>query len=144
LYFASGVSNSLETRESEYEREIYLMLDTNTEKRLVYFSSLCVFYANTRYAKHKIEMEGLVKDHFENYCILRLGTITWGTNPHLLINYFQHKFEDGEEVEIQDVYRYVLEKDEFLHWVNLIPDFNCEINIPGKMMKVSEIVEEYV
>ena len=42
------------------------------------------------------------------------------------------------------MYRYVVDKDEFLHWLNMIPPWSCELNIPGRRMKVREIVREYV
>lgn len=84
-------------------------------------------------------MEKAVKN-FPQYTIIRLGNITWGDNPNTLINYLKI----NPTAEVRDVYRYVVEKDEFLHWINLIPNFNCEMNIPGKRMKVKDIVKEYV
>ena len=133
------MSNSQETRESEYEREKDLLLKQDKTKHIVYFSSLAIFYSNTRYAKHKKTMELLVKTCFENYTIIRLGNITWGTNPNTLINYLK----SHPEAEIKDEYRYVCEKEEFLHWINLIPTWSCEMNIPCRRMKVAEIVKEY-
>src|SRR4030066_1618462 len=90
IYFASGVSNSQETRESEYEREIKLLLlqpHYPEGKHLIYFSSLSVFYSNSRYVQHKREMEKLAQCNFHPCTIIRLGNITWGTNPHTLINF---------------------------------------------------------
>ena len=147
IYFASGVSNSSEIRESEYRREegllFSLLTDSNKDRRLVYFGSLCIFYADTRYAEHKLTMERWVKRLFPFYTILRLGNITWGTNPHTLINFIKNKIRNREQFEIQDVYRYVVEKEEFLHWIGMIPDFNCEMNITGRRMRVADIVKEY-
>jgi len=40
-----------------------------------------------------------------------------------------------------DEYRHLLTRDEFLYWMNLIPDRNCELNITGERLKVKEIVE---
>jgi hypothetical protein len=139
LFFASGVSNSLETRESEYEREIELLMEQPQNKRLVYFSTLASFYSSTRYTEHKRDMEEIIKEAFDKYCIIRIGNITWGTNPHTLINYLKAH----PDAEIKDEYRYVVDKEELLHWVNLIPTWNCEMNVPGKMMKVREIKDEY-
>lgn len=139
LFFAAGVSDSSETRNSEFQREIALLSMQDRNKRLVYFSSLSVFYSSTRYAVHKQAMEELVKKFSRRYCIIRIGNITWGNNPHTLINYLK----THPEAEIQDVYRYVVDKDEFLHWIDLIPNWNVEMNIPGKMMKVKEIYETY-
>ena len=140
LFFASGVSNSQETREEEYQREERLLLkQTQLFPHLVYFSSLAVFESDTRYIKHKRKMETLVKTFFPKHTIVRIGNITWGDNPHTLINYLKaHK-----DAPIQDVYRYVVDKEEFLYWINKIPDLSCEMNIPGRRMKVQEIVDIY-
>lgn len=145
LFFASGVSNSQETRESEYQREKDLLLSQKRDLRLVYFSSLRVFYLDAnRYTLHKIEMEKLVKENFSKYVIVRLGNIDWGKNPHTIINFFRNRLKEGKTLDIQDTYRYVIDKDEFLHWINMIPDWNCEMNLTGRKMKVSEIVKKYV
>jgi len=145
IYFASGVSNSQETRESEFQREKDLLLQQDRTKRLVYFGSLSIFYNDNRYARHKREMEGLVMQKFPKYTIVRLGNITWGTNPHTLINYLRNQVAKGKPVELRDETRYVAEKEEFLHWIDLIPDeFNCEMNVTGQPMKVTEIFKKYV
>jgi hypothetical protein len=143
LFFASGVSNSREIRESEYSREKKLLLQQDRKAHLVYFSTLAVLYGNNRYVKHKREMEELIKREFPRYTILRLGNITWGTNPHTIINFFRWQIKKGLPLKIQDAYRYIIDKDEFLHWIDLIPDWSCEMNIPGRRMKVKEIIDEY-
>ncbi len=145
IFFASGVSNSSEERESEYKREKELLLTQPKNKRLVYFGSLSAFYnPGTRYAKHKREMEELVRQNFKHYTIVRLGNITWGKNPHTLINYFKEAHKRHEKIAVWDTYRYLVNKKEFLHWIELIPDWNCEMNITGKRMKVSQIVKKYI
>jgi hypothetical protein len=88
-------------------------------------------------------MEALIKE-FPHYTIIRLGNIDWGINPHTIINYLKSEYKAGRPLEIQDVYRYIVSKDEFLYWIGLIPDWNCEMNIPGRRMKVKDIVKEYV
>ena len=143
IYFASGVSNSRETRESEYKRERDLLMKQNKKKHLVYFSSLCVFYLDTRYARHKTEMENLVKKNFKRYTILRLGNITWGTNPHTTINFIRNQIKNGEKVNIRPGYRYIIDRDEFSHWINMIPPWNCEMSVTGKRFLVKDIVKIY-
>lgn len=143
-FFCSGVSNSRETRESEYQREENLLMTQDRNQHLIYFSSLCIFYVDNRYAQHKMHMEDLVKRYFEHYTIMRIGNIDWGVNPNTLINYFRGKSKEGEPFEVQDTYRYVVDKDEFQYWVDMIPSWNCEMNVVGRRMKVSEIVKEYV
>jgi len=143
LFFASGVSNSLEKRESQYRREKNLLLEQNRKSHIVYFSSLAVLYGKNRYVQHKREMESLIKQEFPRYAIMRIGNITWGTNPHTLINFFHNQLKAGKPVEIKNTYRYIIDKEEFLHWVGMIPDWSCEMNITGRRMKVREIVDEY-
>ena len=144
LYFASGVSNSREERESEYEREKELLLSQPRDKHVVYFGSLSIFYSDTRYAQHKKEMEDLVKDNFDNYTIVRLGNITWGDNPNTIINFFKEQKKKGEPLEVRDTERYVVDREEFDHWVGMIPEWSCEMNIPGARMSVIDIVKKYV
>lgn len=140
LFFVSGVSNSQETDEAEYEREIKLLLQQDIGLHIVYVSTLAVFYSDTRYTQHKLQVERIIKRRFPKYTIVRIGNITWGTNPHTLINYLHAH----PEAEIRDEYRYIVTRDEFLHWISLIPEWSCEMNITGKRMKVREIVDEYV
>jgi len=144
LFFASGVSNSKETRRSEYEREKKLLLEQDTYRHIVYFSSLAVFYSDTLYAQHKRRMENLIKKRFKHYTIIRIGNITWGRNPNTIINFFKNKLALGEDLEIRDVYRYVVDQEEFLYWVNAAcaVEWSSEVNIPGRRMKVAQIVDE--
>ena len=145
IFFASGVSNSNESRESEYKREEELLLKQNKNKHLIYFGSLAIFYnPNTRYSRHKKHMEELVKTHFKHYTIVRMGNITWGNNPHTLINHFRNAVKKGEKLGIWDTYRYLVNKKEFLHWIEMIPDWNSEMNITGQRLKVKQIVKKYV
>ena len=139
IFFASGVSNSQGNRVAAYDRELSLLMQQPKHSHIVYFSTLALFYSDTPYTRHKMRMESAVKT-FQTYCILRLGNITWGKNPKTLLNYLkQHP-----EAEIKDEYRYIIDQDEFLHWVNMIPKWNVEINVPGKMLKVRDIYEQYV
>jgi hypothetical protein len=143
-FFASGVSNSKERNESEYEREIKLLLKQDKSKHLVYFSSLRVFSEEDRYTQHKRQVENIVKVNFPKYTIVRIGNIDWGSNPNTIINYLRTKAEKGEALEIQDTFRYVVSQEEFLYWIDLIPYYSCEMNIPGERLTIKEIVNRYV
>jgi len=142
LYFVSGVSNSSETDKMEFAREVNLLLEQDKKKHIVYCSSLCVFYSKTPYANHKRLMEECIKENFLRYTILRLGNIDFGKNPHTIINSLRNSIDNGEPIEIQDTYRYIVSKQEFLHWVDMIPEWQCEMNIIGKRMHVKEIVRK--
>lgn len=143
VFFASGVSNSQETRESEYKRELDLLLEQDKTRHIVYFSSLCIFYSNTRYSEHKKQAEACLRAYFERYTIVRIGNITWGDNPHTLINYFKNRIKNNENLVIKDEYRYLIDQHQFIHWVKMIPSWNCEMNITGDMVKVQHIAEKY-
>lgn len=144
FFFASGVSNSQEKDHKAYARERNLLARQNRRDHIVYFGSLSVFYSDTRYTRHKLDMERLVKTTFSKYTIVRLGNISWGNNPNTIINYFKKRKEMNEPLVIEDAYRYIVDKHEFQHWMRLIPKWNCEMNVTGRMLKVSQIVEEYV
>lgn len=139
-FFASGVSNSSEIREEQFNRERDLLIQQSRDKRLVYFSTLSIYYKSTKYTIHKRSMEWLVKSEFTDYCIVRLGNLTWGSNPTTIINYFKNH----PEAEVQEGYRYLVDKEELLHWMKLIPPFNTEMNITGKLTSIKEIYERSV
>ncbi len=143
VYFAAGVSNSRETRRCEFDRELDYLCTVGRDRHLVYFSTLSVFYGDSSYVHHKHHMEVQVRRNFELYTIIRLGNITWGNNPHTLINYIRERIRTRQPVEIRDEYRYIVDKDEFLHWIEMIPPWSCEMNITGRRMKVKDIVREY-
>ena len=143
IWFASGVSNSLETRDSEFrtEKDLLFTFADEREKKLIYFSTLSTLYKDSPYTRHKRKMEQYVK-MWPNHCIVRIGNIEFGNNPHTIINFFKDKIKRGEPFEIQDEYRYLTSKEEFLYWLNMIPDWNIEMNIPGRRMKVQQIIDE--
>ncbi len=144
LFFASGVSNSQETRETEFRREVALLDRQNRNLRVVYFSSLAIFDKDTRYLRHKKSMEKTIKHYFKKWTIIRIGNITWGENPHTLINNLSNKLRSGENIEIKDEYRYIVDIEEFMYWIDRIPNWNCEMNIPGQRMTIREVFNEYV
>lgn len=139
LFFASGVSNSREKREAEYEREVMLLIKQPREAHIVYFSTLAIFYSDTQYTRHKLRMESIVKT-WSAYTIIRIGNITWGNNPHTLINYLKKH----PNAPIRDEERYIIDQEELLHWINLIPEWNEIMNITGQRMTIKEIHDKYV
>lgn len=143
LFFASGVSNSAETDEAQYQREVDLLMAQDKSRHLVYFSTLAMFYNSTRYVQHKKYMEELIKKNFRHYTIMRLGSPVWGTNPNHLVNFFRQKIKNKEPFQIWETERYILEKEEFLHWISRIPSWSCEMNVPGTKMSVKNIVKKY-
>jgi hypothetical protein len=57
--------------------------------------------------------------------------------------FLKKKIKNNEPIEIMDTFRYVLSLEEFLYWIDLIiVGRKNEMNILGRKMKISEIIEE--
>ncbi|UFH30865.1 NAD-dependent epimerase/dehydratase family protein [Chryseobacterium sp. C-71] len=107
LFFASGVSNSLETRDSEFEREHNLLkntIDDNPEKTFVYFSTCSIYDSsknNSQYVLHKLKMEQIIADSCDQYYILRVSNaVGKGGNPNLLVNYLVRAIESETKITV--------------------------------------------
>lgn len=132
-FFASGVSNSRCSDPAKFKREEDLLKTMPRHIHLVYFSSLSIYYHWSPYVAHKKRMEQLVKDLFQSYTIVRIGNISWGTNPNTLINYLKAH----PEAEIQKTYRHIVDKEEFQYWMTMIPvKQRNEMNVPGRWIWV--------
>lgn len=107
IFFASGVSNSLENRAEEFLREENLIrktLEENKEKIFVYFST-CSIYDSSKtgsdYVLHKLKMEQLIKNSCERYMILRVSNaVGSGGNPNLLMNYLIRSIKNKETINV--------------------------------------------
>lgn len=102
VYFASGVSNSLETKNSEFERELSLLTESihhHKDCRLVYFSTLSVNDQSKKdspYVLHKLKMEDFIRENSQDYLILRIGNIVGkGGNPNTLFNFLKSRISGG-------------------------------------------------
>lgn len=97
LLFASGVSNSSETDESEYRRE-ELLLETCIrqfhDKKLIYFSTISVmdpFMQNNPYMKFKLKIEAKINASVRDFLLIRAPNLVGhGGNPNTLLNYFMN------------------------------------------------------
>ena len=105
VVFASGVSNSLETRSSEFSREDSLLREllTTRPRRFVYFSSCGVTAAEselTPYMWHKRSMESLVLSA-PHGLVLRLPQVVgWTENHHTLTNFLRDHILSGEHFTV--------------------------------------------
>jgi hypothetical protein len=145
LFFASGVSDSKEVRQREFFRERDLLLDQDKNSHLVYFSSLGAMNPTTEYLIHKRNMELLIDRTFHSNTIVRIGNITWGNNPNTIINYLKRRISSGESFNIRDEYKHLISREELIYWMHKIPkDRNVQMNLTGRMVKVSKIVEEII
>lgn len=146
LFFAAGVSNSQNKDEYEYFREklrlSHAIHSANTTGLcLFYFGSISCFFGVSRYTKHKMEMERLIKDTCDNYNIIRIGNISWGSNPNTFINYIRNKQAKGEPVEIKDEYKYMISEDQLRLLTDNLPlKGKNEICVFGECKKVRDII----
>lgn len=107
IILASGVSNSSETDEGEFERE-HELLQANLLRdhtRFVYFSSCVVGFDHlppSPYVRHKARMEALVLDRPGGF-VFRLPQVVGRTsNPNTLTNYLASHIIDGLDFTIYD------------------------------------------
>lgn len=129
LYFASGVSNSLETRSSEFEREFSLLKNSiiqHEENKLFYFSTLSVNDLSKQqspYVLHKLEIENFIKENCKNYIILRIGNIVGnGGNPNTLFNFLKTQIMHGNNFMLhQKARRLLLDIDDITKFL----ESNC-------------------
>jgi hypothetical protein len=138
LFYANGISNRYTiTGLAKDKEEEEILTHARTLKMFVYISTLSIYYSDSAYTQHKLRMEKLIKTNFRHYCILRIGNITWGSNPNTLVNHLKK-----DKSNIQDTFRYLINKGEFQHWCNMIPREDQHImNVTGKQLKVKDIVK---
>ncbi|MCX8522327.1 hypothetical protein OF897_00125 [Chryseobacterium formosus] len=101
IFFASGVSNSLETRTSEFEREFSLLqnsIENNKEHQIIYFSTLSVndqSKQDSPYVIHKLNIENFIKNNCKKYLIVRVGNVVGkGGNPNTLFNFLREQINN--------------------------------------------------
>lgn len=138
IIFASGVSNSQETSDDEYEREKDLVIKTINENKglkIIYFSSILSDTTKNKYFENKLEIEEIIKSISNNYIIFRLPQIIGGNgNPRNLVNYFKNSIINGDEIIINNrLERSLLDIDDLFKIVNYCKDkVTCEtLNVSG-------------
>ena len=115
IIFASGVSNSLETRKELYKREEDLIkkcLEENYNKIFVYFSSIFQPVVNKQdYMHHKMQMEILIQSLAKKFIILRLPQVIGkGGNSNTLVNFIVNKLKKDEIIDVyKNTYRSLID-----------------------------------
>jgi hypothetical protein len=145
IFFVSGVSNSLEKRESEYEREYKLLSEQDKTKCIFYISSITIDnkekFEISRYLQHKKQMEDYIKSSFKNYNIIRIGNISWGSNPNTFLNYIKSKVKNNEPFFVSDEYKFMINEKQLLSLTDNLPiDSQNQISVFGQMVKVKDLI----
>lgn len=115
IVFASGVSNSLETKDSEFDREILLLRSTVEKfpnKKLIYFSTCSIYdlsKVESPYVMHKLKVEEIISKICPRYTIFRVGNaVGSGGNPNTLINFLENSIRNGQMISLHNNARRVL------------------------------------
>lgn len=147
ILFAAGVSNSQCVDEYEYLREKKLIesLSLNTGC-FFYFSSISIFFKTSRYTKHKQEMEELVRRMYRHHNIIRLGNITWGSNPNTFLNYIKNMKNNNKPYVIKDELKFMIDKHQLNYVIAGLPidSYGCTISLFGDAVKVEDAIEKYL
>ena len=158
VFFASGVSNSLENRPEEFLREETLIRKTISEnpyKIFIYFST-CSIYDSSKtasdYVLHKLKMEQLIKNLCEKYLILRVSNaVGKGGNPNLLMNYLVRSIKSKETINVHTkATRNLIDADDIRQITFMLLEnkiFNKIVNVAYihnyAIIEILEIIERF-
>lgn len=127
IIFASGVSNSTETRQLEFEREKRLLVKTvnaHPNKLFIYFSSCYIEnnFIHQNYYNHKEEMERIIQSSSVEYIIFRLPQVVGVTsNKYTLFNFLLDCVMNGTRFDIwMRAKRNLIDIDDIYQIVNYI------------------------
>jgi nucleoside-diphosphate-sugar epimerase len=104
LIFASGVSNSLETKDSEFNREIDLLTQClQTSYYILYFSTCSIYDVDlirTPYVQHKLMVEQLLRDRGKALIIRLPQIVGGGGNKNTLLNFLMNQIFAGNFFDV--------------------------------------------
>jgi nucleoside-diphosphate-sugar epimerase len=152
-FFASGVSDSSETRAVEFARERALLsthLKDGADRRFFYFSTCSVLdngLPDSPYVAHKREMETLVSQSNGGVVVRLPNVVGFGGNPSNLVNVIARSIQMGTQFPIHNqAKRYLVGASDVAALVSAAcsdskcpPEFNL---VPDEMLTILEIVEE--
>lgn len=149
VFFASGVSNSSETREEEFLREQNLVEETMAKysnKLFVYFSTCSIYDSskyNSPYVLHKLHIEEIIKQKAKHFLVLRVSNaVGRGGNPNLLMNYLSRQILNDQElvvhqhatrnlIDVEDVKKITLKYINLKKWNKIVNvAYSENFNIP--------------
>jgi hypothetical protein len=139
IIFASGVSNSKETNNNDFNREIELIskvIDENKNLKFIYFSCVLVNIVDNDYFKHKLNVESIIKQKSNNYLIFRIPQIIGNAgNKNNLVNYFKKSIKNGDELEVfNETKRALIDVDDLVKIISY-----CKSKISCNTLIISDI-----
>lgn len=141
LIFASGVSNSNETNEKEFNREFNLLKSTikdHPSAKLVYFSTCSIedsSVKNNQYVKHKLAMEKFIASNLGSYVIFRISNVVGvGGNSNTLINFLVQAVKQEKVISIwQNAERNIIDIED----VKYIVDYVLQNNFKNEIINIA-------
>jgi len=105
LVFASGVSNSRETRAEAFARERAMLSEALERDRFTVYFSTCSVHdpelSSSPYVRHKLELESLVRERASRSAVFRLPQVVGHTpNPFTLTNYLYRQISTGQPFQV--------------------------------------------
>lgn len=127
VFFASGVSNSLETNPTAFDREYDLLKNVileNPTKKIIYFSTLSIedkTKQDSPYILHKLQIEKYIQENCPHFLILRIGNIVGhGGNPSTLFNFLKDSISKQIEFNIfANARRLLIDMDDIVKFIQL-------------------------
>lgn len=132
--FASGVPDSNEINDKEYEREFNLIkkvLKDYPLKKLIYFSTSSIETGEkSKYINFKLNIEKYILSNFKNCLILRLPIVVGKTlNKSQLVPYLNYHLLNNLALNIKrNCYRYLIDVEDLPKIVDLIVKSNTKLN----------------
>lgn len=153
--FASGVSDSGNSLQAEFDREKLLLqktISTWPNNLLVYFSTCSIYQpgmSTSNYVIHKLAMEGLIINSNIRYLIIRLSNPIGKTqNKKTFLNFFLERIKNGAALPVwKNAGRNIMDLDDIIKTCDYIIEnklFENEIvNIANpNNSKIMDIVKE--
>lgn len=159
VVFASGVSNSTETNDSEFKRELDLLKHTIAnypDSKLIYFSTCSIAdnaVKDRPYVLHKLKLENYIENHARNYLIFRISNVVgFQGNEHTIMNYLVDSVRNNKEISLwKYAERNLIDADDVKSIVDDVIDSqlnNCIINVAARqsilVVQIIELIENYL
>ena len=158
IIYASGVSNSSETRKELFDREIELINSCLKELKrdcsFIYFSTTSIQNVSKKhchYIIHKLSIEAMLRNSGHNYLILRLPNLVGNSrNPHTLTNFFADSIQSSKPFKLtKNAIRHLIDANDLASILNDIKDkfgktgaiVNVETNRPLTARQILDLME---
>lgn len=136
VIYASGVSNSSENSDENFQREISLLencIKQNASNLIIYFSTCSVnddSLKDTKYVQHKKSLEFYIQKNAQKFIIFRLPIVIGYTkNSFTLFNFLKEKLSSNQEVIIQkSAYRYLVGIEDISNVLTKVIDSGSFLN----------------